>query len=247
VAGKTPFFLTGGNARILLNNRTVAYATNVTYKVSVKHATPRVLGRFEVEVIQPLTYDVTGTLSIIRYGRGLESYFASHAPESVNNKGNSVGSYGLSSFGGALGGALGLPTPDGQFDGSPDDAFNPSRFFQSKMFNIEIRQKVPSPGELGKSGWNPKDLGEASFTSKEGLQKFGQSILDTVNDVLVKDKTSPGKNETSVILLRDCRFEDMSFRLDKRGAATIDLTFRARYADGDDVLARKSGVGQELS
>jgi hypothetical protein len=240
VAGKTPFFLTGGNARILLNNRTVAYATNVTYKVSVKHATPRVLGRFEVEVIQPLTYDVTGTLSIIRYGRGLESYFTSHAPESVNNKGNAVGSYGLSSFGGALGNALGLPTTDGQFDGSPDDSFNPSRFFQSKMFNIEIRQKIPSPGELGKSSWNPKSL-------TQGVQDVGQGILDSVNDALIKDKTSPGKNETSVILIRDCRFEDMSFRLDKRGVAMIDLTFRARYADSDDMLTRKSGVGQEFS
>ena len=240
MAGRTPFFLTGGNARILLNNKTVAYATNVTYRISVKHATPRVLGRFEVEVIQPLTYDVTGTLSVIRYGRGLQSYFSSHAPDSVDNAGNSVGSYGLSSFGGAIGSALGLPTTDGQFDGKPDDSFNPSRFFQSKMFNIEIRQKVPSAGELGKSGWSPQNLNQVA-------QGVGQAFLDTVNDVLIKDKTSPDKNETSVVLLRDCRFEDMSFKLDKRGVAMIDLTFRARYADGDDVLARKSGVGQELS
>lgn len=206
MAGKTPFFLTGGNARILLNNKTVAYATNVTYRVSVKHASPRVLGRFEVEVVQPLAYEVTGSLSIIRYGRGLQGYFSDHGPDNVDNAGNSVGSYGLSSFGGALGSALGLPTTDGQFDGSPDDAFNPSRFFQSKMFNIEIRQKLPK-----------------------------------------KDMSSVGKEETPVAVLRDCRFEDMQFELNKRGVATLNLTFRARYADDDSFIARKSGVGQEFS
>jgi hypothetical protein len=241
MASKTPFFLTGGNARILLNNRTVAYATNVTYRVSVKHAYPRVLGRFEVEVIQPLAYEVTGTLSIIRYGRGLQEYFAEHAPNSVDQAGNSVGSYGLSAFGGALGSALGLPTPDGQFDGKPDDAFNPSRFFQSTMFNIEIRQRLPKQSDLGtQSQWKPKNVGE-------GLKDLGTSFLEGFNDILIKDKTSAGNDETSVVLLRDCRFEDLAFELSKKGVATLNLTFRARYADDDTFLARKSGVGQELS
>jgi hypothetical protein len=198
MAGKTPFFLSGGNARILVNNKTVAYATNVTYRVSVKNAIPRVLGRAEVETIQPLTYDVTGSLSIIQYGRGLQSYFGSQAPKDVSDRGNAMGSYGLSSIGGVVGGALGLPNSSGQFDGSPNEAFDPSRFFQSKMFNIEVRQKIPN-------------------------------------------------SETTAVLLRDCRFEDLSFQLDRRGVATIQLTFRARYADSSDLIARKSGVGQEFS
>jgi hypothetical protein len=241
MAGKTPFFLTGGNARILLNNKTVAYATNVTYRVSVKNAAPRVLGRFEVEVVQPLSYDVTGTMSIIRYGRGLQSYFGDHAPDSVNNKGSGIGSYGVSSGGGAIGSALGLPTSDGQFDGAPNEDFNPARMFQSKMFDIEIRQTVPSPGQLGKShSWNPRNVGQA-------LQDLGQGFLNKINDDLAKNKTNPGKNETSVVLLRDCRFEDMAFELNKRGVATLNLTFRARYADDDTFIASKSGVGQEFS
>jgi hypothetical protein len=241
MAGKTPFFLTGGNARILLNGKTVAYATNVTYRVSAKNAAPRVLGRFEVEVVQPLSYDVTGTLSIIRYGRGLQGYFSNHSPDNVNNKGNGIGSYGMASFGGAIGSALGLPSSDGQFDGAPNENFNPSRMFQSKMFDIEIRQQIPSPGELGKSkNWNPKNVGQA-------LQDFGQSVLDAIDDGLVPDTSGAGKNETPVVVLRDCRFEEMDFQLNKRGVATLNLTFRARYADDDSFTARKSGVGQELS
>jgi hypothetical protein len=239
MAGKTPFFLSGGNARILVNNKTVAYATNVTYRISVKNAAPRVLGRAEVETIQPLTYDVTGTLSIIRYGRGLQSYFGSRAPQSVDNKGNSMGSYGLSSIGGVVGGALGLPNKDGQFDGSPNEAFDPSRFFQSKMFNIEIRQVLPPSGNT--------DGNQKSKNEIEQIIKNGRKILNTLDDNLVKNQTSSGKDETPAVLLRDCRFEDLSFQLDRRGVATIQLTFRARYADGDDIIARKSGVGQELS
>ena len=216
MASKQPFFLTGGNARILLNNKTVAYATSVNYRISVKHASPRVLGRFEIETIQPLSYDVTGSLSIIRYGRGLQSFFGEGAPNSVTNKGNSIGSYSLASAGGVIGAALGLPTVDGQWDGRADEAFNPSRFFQSMMFNIEIRQ-------IGLVG--------AQTTSKIGL---------------VGIQTQP-KDEIPVVVLRDCRFEDMQFKLSKRGVATIDFTFRARYADDDTFIARKSGVGQEFS
>ena len=218
----------------------MAYATNVTYRVSVKHASPRVLGRFEVETIQPLAYEVTDTLSVYRYGRDLQSYFGEHAPKSVNNSGNGIGSLSQSSVLGAVGSAFGFPTSDGQFDGGTDEAFNPSRLFQSRMFNIEIRQKIPSRGELGANKWNPKTINEAT-------QNVGQALLDTANDILVKDKSSHGKNETPVILLRDCRFEDMAFELDKRGVAKLNLTFRARYVDDDTFIARKSGVGQEFS
>ena len=246
MSGQTPFFLTGGNARILLNNRTVAFATDVSYRITVNHASPRVLGRFEVETIQPLSYEISGSMTVFRYGRGIQSFYASASPKDVDNAGNGVGSFGLPSFGGALGGALGLPTADGQWDGSPDDSFNPSRMFQSKMFNIEIRQKVASSGNLNKSGWQPNNLADASFTSKKGLQTFGQGVLDAVNDALVKDKGASGKTETSIILLRDCRFDSMDFKLNKKGAAIVNLTFKARYVDDDTGIARKSGVGQEL-
>jgi len=171
------FFLTGANGKIVVNGVTIAYATDISYRVSVKHAAPRVLGRAEVETIQPLTYDVSGTLSIIRYARGLKSQIAS--PPDVSNSGNGVGSF------------------QGGIDGRADESFDPLRFLTSKMFVIEIRQKLPNI------------------------------------------------EETTVVRLRDCRFEDMSFQLSKRSAATIQLTFRARYADDDTMIARQSGAGQE--
>lgn len=232
MAGKVPFFLTGANARILLNNKTMAYATDVTYRISVKHASPRVLGRFEVEVHQPLAYDVTGTLTVIRYARGLKDYYKSGVPNGVNNAGNGIGSMGLSSFGGVLGSALGLPSADGQFDGKADEAFNPSRFFQSKMFNIEIRQKLV---EI------PQGSADMSLTGQF------KSLVAAVDDALSPNPTNPGADETSVILIRDCRMEEIAFSLNKKGVATQTFTFKARYVDDDTFIARKSGVGQELS
>lgn len=200
MSGKVPFFLTGANARILLNNRTVAYASNVSYKISVKHASPRVLGRVEVEVHQPVAYDVTGSLTVIRYARGLKDYVEGNgnaSPEDSSSLGNGIGSYKTSSMGG-IAAAIGLPSPDG-FDGRANEAFIPNRMYQSSMFDIEIRQKI--------------DAGE----------------------------------EVKVVLLRDCRIEEGTFVLNKRGVATQTYTFKARYADEDTFIARKSGVGQELS
>ena len=224
MAGKKPFFLTGANARIILNNRTVAYATDVSFSVDVRHATPRVLGRFEVEVVQPLSYDVEGTLTIIKYARGMKDYVGENPP-GVNQKGSGPGSYGSDQ--GILTSALGLPS-GGQFDGGAADNFNPQRFFQSKMFDIEIRQKIESGNALG------------------GGNVF-QQVLNFANDFLVPDGLNDSPDTTIVARLRDCRFTGMDFRLSKRGLALQTYKFKARYYDDDTVVAGKSGVGQELS
>ena len=185
--------------------------------MTVNHATPRVLGRFEVETVQPLSYDVEGTLSIIRYGRGLKDYFKSAVPMDVANKGNSIGSYGPPGINLST---IGLPDTKGQFDGAADENFNPVRFFQSKMFNIEIRQVIPA---------------------------LAQDSPSNFADGLIRDLTRPGGDETSVILLRDCRFTSLKFDLSKKTAARQTYTFKARYMDDDTFISRKSGVGQELS
>lgn len=234
MSGRTPFFLTGANARILLNNKSVAFATDVSFRIVVKHASPRVLGRYEVEVHEPLSYDVSGSFTVIRYARGLKSYLGGNTPNDTTNKGNGIGSFGLASFGGPVGSALGLPTSDGQWDGKADEAFDPSRFFQSKMFDIEIRQKVPIILDTGTGGTG-------------GLMGITKSFFAALDDVLKSDVTTPTNAETTVMLLRDCRIEEADFKLSKRGVATQTFIFKARYADDDTQLARKSGVGQELS
>lgn len=223
MAGKKSFFLTGANAKILLNNKTVAFATDVSYTVEVRHASPRVLGRFEVEVHQPLTYDVSGQMTIIRYSRGIKDLLGSASPENTDELGNGIGSFKLSN--GVVTEALGLPTTDGIFDGGAAEALIPERFFQSKMFNIEIRQKLSGTGGGANSNF----------------------FNNLASGLVSSSATNPADNEATVILLRDCRIDKLDFRLSKRGVATQTISFRARYADDDTGIARKSGVGQQLS
>jgi len=223
-----PFFLTGANAVIMLNNKSVAYATDISYSITVKHATPRVLGRFEVETIQPLSYDVEGTLTIIKYARGMKDYIGT-PPVDANQAGNGVGSYSAGQ--GMLAGALGLPS-GGTFDGGTADNFNPSRMFQSKMFDIEIRQKLPG-NDTGK-----KDL--SSPLSK--VQDFFQGL----NEGLVAGGAGDA-GSVPVVRLRDCRFSGLDYKLTKRGLPLVTMQFKARYVDDDTYIASKSGVGQELS
>ena len=141
MANKKPFFITGATAKIALNGKTMAFATDISYSIAVKHASPRVLGRFEVEVHQPLSYDVSGSFTIIRYAKGLKSGLSGHEPEGVNDSGNGVGNWKMPGTLGGIAGAYGLPTA-GQFDGAAHEALDPARMYQSKMFDIDIYQKT---------------------------------------------------------------------------------------------------------
>lgn len=219
MAKKKPFFLTGANAKIKLNGRILAFATDISYSVTVRHASPRVLGRFEVETHQPLTYDVEGTFTIIRYAKDLKSALGSNAPGQVSDRGDGVGSWGLhTGVGGAIGGALGLPTFSGQFDGKADEALIPSRMFQSSLFDIEIIQKTSNESGSGPS--------------------FLENILGIGGGV---------EGECVVAKLQGCRIEQADFSLSKRSPALQTFRFKAQYAHEDTFIARKSGVGQELS
>lgn len=228
MASNGVFFLTGANARIVLNNKTVAFATDISYKITVRHASPRVLGRYEVEVNQPLSYDVEGSLTIVRYGRGIQKYMKDRAPSKVSNEGNGVGSYGVKGLSNAT---LGLPNLSGQMDGAADQNFNPGRLFQSKQFDIEIRQKLP----------------KIANTGTLDLVKQVQKALGALDDILARDLTSPNAEEATIAFLRDCRFTEMDFNMSKKSPALMTLKFKARYADDDTMISRKSGVGQELS
>ena len=128
MANGVPFFLTGGNARILIDGQTVAFATNVSYRIIVKHSSPRVLGKYEVEELHPLSYEVFGSLSIIRYRSKLKGVIAPTTSD-ISNKGNSIGSY---------------DNPVGNVNESLD----PGKLLSSKMFNIEIRQKLAGNDEV---------------------------------------------------------------------------------------------------
>ena len=140
MARKPPFFITGANAKIKLNGRTVAFATDVSYSVEVMHAEPQLLGMYEAANIEPLAYRVAGNLTIIRYAKNMKDFLEHKeysTPDNVSNQGNSIGSYKDASI-------IDYAISGGKADRSLD----PATLDQAVKFDIEIYQKSNDPNDI---------------------------------------------------------------------------------------------------
>lgn len=62
-----PKMMTGARAILKIDNKVVAFATNVSYTVSIPHAPINVLGRFSAARHEPLGYDVTVNCGVLRF------------------------------------------------------------------------------------------------------------------------------------------------------------------------------------
>ena len=67
MAGKKAGFITGANAKIKMFGETVAFATDVSYDITVDNVPVEAMGRYEVFSYEPVGYRIAGSLSIIRY------------------------------------------------------------------------------------------------------------------------------------------------------------------------------------
>ena len=67
MAGKKAGFITGANAKIKMFGETIAFATDVSYDVTVDNVPVEAMGRYEVFSYEPVGYRIAGSLSIIRY------------------------------------------------------------------------------------------------------------------------------------------------------------------------------------
>lgn len=132
MSGLAPFFITGANAKIKMNDKTIAFCQDFSYTVNVKHAAPKVLGLYEVDGLEPLSYEVSGSFSVIRYARDLKGYLEEEGygvPKGVSDDGNGLGSFSSS----------GKTFFDS--DGRAGDNLDPSALKYATTFDIEIYQK----------------------------------------------------------------------------------------------------------
>jgi hypothetical protein len=67
MAAIKPTFMVGARAKIKIDTKTVAFATNVSYTVDVAHVPVEVMGSYEVVAYEPVGYRVNGTLTVVRY------------------------------------------------------------------------------------------------------------------------------------------------------------------------------------
>ena len=141
MSGMKPSFITGANAKVKIGAMTVAYAQDVSYRVTVSQIPIEVMGKYEVVAYEPVAYAVEGTLSIIRYTS------ASKDVAGANAEGNGVGNWNMG----------------GQ---TADFAFNPSKLMMSETFDLDVFQKINDKGDVGAVGI--VRLKDCRFTSKGG-------------------------------------------------------------------------------
>lgn len=115
MAGIKPSFMVGARAKIKIDGKTLAFATNVNYTVDVTHVPVEVLGSYEVVAYEPVGYRVSGTLTVVR--------FTSNGNVTAANE---VGSTGNSSFN------------MGDSAARAKAAFNPGNLILSETFNIDV-------------------------------------------------------------------------------------------------------------
>lgn len=121
MSGKTAGFLTGANAKIMIDNKVMAYATNVGYDITVQTLPIEGIGRYEVWSNEPVSYSVTGSLTVIRY----TTHATSANIDKVNSSGNAISKVTLADS-----------TKDLQ------DHMDPSQLLVAHTFDLHIYEKV---------------------------------------------------------------------------------------------------------
>lgn len=195
MANMRPFFISGANAKIKLNDRTLAFCTELSYSVQVITQTPKILGMYEGSSVEPLGYSVSGSFTIIRYAKDAAKNVGGKTPHGVvkNDAGNGIGNMG-SAWGAGLGNFLSRNGVGN--DGRANEALDPSKFQNGTTFDIQVYQKTPN-GDIGVANIRSCRITQADFQlGKKGVatQKFNFTALYADEDSLVADFSGNGQH-----------------------------------------------------
>jgi len=178
MAGVKPFFLTGANAKIKVNGRTLAYCTDLSYSVKVAHATPTVLGMYEASSVEPIGYSVTGQFSIIRYVADVANKVSGKHPNGIQNQGNGIGNWGVNNVSFA-----------NLADGRAYENLKPNKLHTATTFDIEVMQKTES-GNVSASKIRDVRITQADFKlakKSAAIQTFSFTALYADEDSFIAD------------------------------------------------------------
>lgn len=194
MAGVRPTFITGANAKVRVNDKTLAFCTDLSYSVQILTQTPKILGMYEGSSVEPLGYTVSGSFSVIRYAKDIKDAVGNGAARDLagNDAGNGVGNWG-----GAWGGTLGdfLARNGVGNDGRANEALDPSKFQNSVTFDIQVYQKTPT-GDIGVANIRNVRITQADFQlTKRGaaVQRFNFVALYVDEDSFVADFSGGGQ------------------------------------------------------
>lgn len=195
MAGVRPTFITGANAKVRVNDKTLAFCTDLSYSVQILTQTPKVLGMYEGTSVEPLGYSVSGSFTVIRYAKDIKGNTQAGAnPPGLagNDAGNGVGNWG-SVWGAGLGGFLAANGVGN--DGRANEALDPSKYANGVTFDIQVYQKTPS-GDIGVANIRNVRITQADFNlTKKGaaMQRFNFVALYVDEDSFVADFSGIGQ------------------------------------------------------
>jgi len=200
MSGLKPFFITGDKVRIRIDGKTVAFATDLMCSVQILHQTPHVLGIYEGSSVEPLSYNVTGSFSIMRYVHNAIANIGGDVPNGVSpsDVGNSSATWGSDTHNGTNV----LPTLGGS-GGRAFEALNPATYSQGTTFDIEVYQKFESsPGAedvLGIIKIRSVRITKADFSvskKQPGMDKFEFVALYVDGDLSQAQASGVGQQNT---------------------------------------------------
>lgn len=120
MAGQQPSFITGANAKIQAGGITFAYASDVSYNVSVDTIPVETMGRYEAVSNEPVNFSVSGELGIVRYTNIAK----------------------LNNIPGAATNGNGLENAAFNSGGTAADHFNPANMLFGKSWDLAVFQKI---------------------------------------------------------------------------------------------------------
>lgn len=193
MSGVKPFFITGANAKVKVNGKTLAFCTDLSYSVSILTQTPKILGMYEGSSVEPLGYTVSGSFSVIRYAKDAKANVGV-APNGAagNDAGNGVGNWG-SAWGSGLGSFFARNGVGN--DGRANEALDPSKFANSVAFDVQVYQKTEG-GDIGVANIRNVRITQADFSmTKKGaaVQRFNFVALYVDEDSFVADFSGQGQ------------------------------------------------------
>lgn len=191
MANVAPFFVTGANCKLKVNGVTLAFATELSYSIQVPHARPRTLGSYEVDSLEPLSYDISGSFSIIRYIDSMKGNYEKSGitpPPGTDNYGNGIGGWTRLNNATQVQKELGNGA-----DGVANKSFIPASLQDGVAFDIEVYQKTQDGTYLGISRIrNARIVGSTAQISKRSnmIQSFQFVAQFLDEDSFIADPSS---------------------------------------------------------
>jgi hypothetical protein len=193
MAGMKPFFLTGANAKVRINGKTLAYVTNLSYSVRVNHASPTILGMYEPTSIEPLAYIVNGSFSVVRYIADVASSVGGSLPNGVKDTGNGIGYWGPDGTLGRF--KAGFDVKKGP-DGRAYENLDPKKLEKATSFDIEIYQKTCGASQVPVATLRGVRITQADFnigTNAPATQNFNFTAVYADEDSFLANSSGSGQ------------------------------------------------------